>query len=327
MEALPDDFDAGALPGLLAAGWGFAVERADYAPLGAGSYHWVVHDAAGVRGFATVDDLDQKAWLGSTRDAVFEGLQRAFRTARTLRDHGLDFVVAPCPTGDGRVLQRVGSRHTLALFPFVDGRTGAFAYASPDDRAPVVSLLAALHRATPAVEATAAVTGLSLPGREHLEAAFRDVGTPWSGGPFSEPARAALAEHREHVVELLAETDGLAAGVQRRGGAFVITHGEPHAGNVMRAGSARLLVDWDTVSLAPPERDLWLVVDTPDEAARYEDATGRAVDAAALAFFRLTWDLKDLAEYLKLLRAPHIASEDTRRALTGIVNCVTGAER
>jgi spectinomycin phosphotransferase len=95
----------------------------------------------------------------------------------------------------------------------------------------------------------------------------------------------------------------------------------------MRAGSARLLVDWDTVSLAPPERDLWLVVDTPDEAARYEDATGRAVDAAALAFFRLTWDLKDLAEYLKLLRTPHTASEDTRRALTGIVNCVTGAER
>ena len=39
-----------------------------------------------------------------------------------------------------------------------------------------------------------------------------------------------------------------------------MTHGEPHAGNVMRTDEGRLLVDWDTVALAPPERDLWMLV-------------------------------------------------------------------
>ena len=44
---------------------------------------------------------------------------------------------------------------------------------------------------------------------------------------------------------------------------LVVTHGEPHAGNVMRRSDGRhLLVDWDTVAVAPPERDLWMHMDT-----------------------------------------------------------------
>jgi spectinomycin phosphotransferase len=324
MEALPDDFDAEAIPSLLGEGWGFDVEAADYAPLGAGSYHWLVRDRTGTRYFATVDDLDQKAWFGNTRDVVFDGLRRAFDTAAALRDHGLDFVVAPLPARDGATLRRIGPRYTIALFPYVDGRSTEFGrHESADERRTLVLLLAELHRATPAVASIANSTGLSLPGREHLGAAFRDLHTHWSGGPFSEAARTALAANEEHVMELLETVDGLAATVTGRGGSDVITHGEPHAGNVMRAGEQRFLVDWDTVSLAPPERDLWLVVETADDAAVYAEATGREVDTDAIEFFRLTWDLKDLAEYLKLLRLPHAANDDTRRAFRGVANCVT----
>ena len=56
------------LAGALADGWGLDVAAADYAALGAGSYHWFVRDAEGARAFVTVDDLDQKTWLGDTRD-------------------------------------------------------------------------------------------------------------------------------------------------------------------------------------------------------------------------------------------------------------------
>ena len=149
---------------------------------------------------------------------------------------------------------------------------------------------------------------------------------PWSGGPFWKPARAALARQRRNDVrELLAHgrPSFAVSLLTARGGANVITHGEPHAGNIMRAGTQRFLVDWDTVSLAPPERDLWLVVETPEDAAAYAAATGREVDADAIEFFRRTWDLKDLAEYLKLLRLPHAANDDTRRAFRGVANCVT----
>ena len=42
---------------------------------------------------------------------------------------------------------------------------------------------------------------------------------------------------------------------------FVVTHGEPHAGNVVHAKSGPMLIDWDTARWAPRERDLWSLVD------------------------------------------------------------------
>jgi spectinomycin phosphotransferase len=93
----------------------------------------------------------------------------------------------------------------------------------------------------------------------------------------------------------------------------------------MRTGDQRVLVDWDTVALAPPERDLWMLANDPgDETAMlYSEATGRLLDRDALDFFRLTWDLKDLAENLNVLRSPHRETEDTARAFGGLKECVS----
>jgi hypothetical protein len=208
VKALPEEFEASALIGSLADGWGFDVEAADYAAVGAGSYHWVVNDLEGTRGFVTVDDLDRKPWLGDTRDSVFDGLRRAFDTAVALRDSGLAFVVAPIPTSRGETVRRIGPRHTIALFPFLDGQAGRNGNPSPspfphydtaDERAAVVTMLAELHDATPAVDSVARRIDLDLPGRRLLESGLQEVEQTWSGGPFSEPARRALASHASDV--------------------------------------------------------------------------------------------------------------------------------
>ena len=142
MRALPEEFEASTLIGFLADGWGFDVEAADYAAVGGGSYHWVVKDFEGKRGFVTVDDLDRKPWLGDTRESAFDGLRRAFDTAVALRDGGLGFVVAPIPTGRGETVRRMGPRHTIALFPFVDGQAGRYGHYDTAQRAAVVTMLA-----------------------------------------------------------------------------------------------------------------------------------------------------------------------------------------
>ena len=116
--------------------------------------------------------------------------------------------------------------------------------------------------------------------------------------------------------------------VERRGGTCVVTHGEPHSANVMRAGTGHLLVDWDTVALAPRERDLWMLVqDDPEDLADYTNATGQQIDHDAVDFFRLTWDLKDLAEYLNVVRSAHRESEDTVRAYEGLANSVPSRDQ
>ncbi len=328
MKALPEGLETGALFGPLADGWGFEAATIDYAPVGFGSYHWVAANIEGSRVFVTVDDLDWKPWLGDTRESAFEGLTRAFRSAAALRAAGLEFVVAPLPSTDGDVVHRIGARHSIAVFPFVDGQAGReFDHATAGERAVVLGLLARLHQATPTVASVARSIDLRLPGREQLDSALREVDRAWTGGPLSEPAREALAGHASEVADLLGLFDRLRHAVIGARRPWVVTHGEPHAVNVMRTAEGHALIDWDTVALAPPERDLWMLVrgagdDATADATAYVEATGHRPDALALDFFRLTWDLADLAAFITVLRAPHRDTEDTRKALAGLGKCV-----
>jgi spectinomycin phosphotransferase len=321
----PEDIEESSVVAALRDSWGFDVAEANYAPVGAGSYHWKVVDKAGLRGFATVDDLDHKVWLGDTRDEAFDGLRGAFDVAVALREGGLRFVVAPVPAREGGSLRRLDERHAVALFPFVDGAAGEFGYFEGDHagRSAVLAMLAELHESTLAVATDIRTSGLDLPGRHHLESALRALDETWAGGPLSEPARQAVRSSAAELAELLALADRLAAAARRRGGDWVVTHGEPHAGNVMQTAEGRVLVDWDTVALAPRERDLWmLVAGGADEAADiYAGATGTRPDDAALDFFRLTWELKDLAEYVNALRLPHREDDDTTSAYRALTRC------
>lgn len=309
MRAAPDGLDVSAVVAALRLGWELDVAAVEYAPVGGGSYHWQVADSGGRRAFVTVDDLDQKTWLGDTREASFGGLRDAFETAAELAARGLSFVIAPLRTRDGALLVRLDDRYSLAVFPFVEGEPGAWGgYATDADRLGVVELVAAVHRAA----VGARVLGLDISGRGHLEAALRDLDMPWTGGPLAEPAREAMHAAAPVLVDLLELADRLRAEAEARCVRSVVTHGEPHSGNIVRTSDGPVLVDWDTVALAPPERDLWMLAGE-GMSELYEERSGFGVNAVALDFFRLSWDLKDLAEYLNVLRAPHTDNVDTRR--------------
>lgn len=311
MRSLPDALREGELLACLAEGWGLEVASARYRPVGFGSYHWDVTDAAGLRHFVTVDDLDHKGWLGHDRNSAFEGLRAAFDAALALRgEGGLPFVVAPTPATRGETVRRLDPRYAVALFPLVDGSPDR----APGPRADVVRMLAELHGATRVALPFARRRHLELPERPHLEAALRELDRPWTGGPFSEPARHLLARHAEGLVRRLETFDRLAAGAADDDANLVVTHGEPHWANVLRSAGRLLLVDWDTVGLASPERDLCHVTSDPHELALYEDVTGRPVDRTALALYRLRWDLDDISIYTLQFRSAHTRTPDTQKA-------------
>ncbi|WP_203985360.1 phosphotransferase [Sphaerisporangium rufum] len=327
MRERPEDFDEAALPRVLAAEWGVAAVSVAHTPAGFGDHHWTAADEGGRRWFLTVADLPRKGYLGSGADAAYRGLTRAMDTAWSLANEaGLDFAVAPLRTGHGRTVHRLGDRYALSVFPFVDAPAGDFGETlSPADRGAVLDLLAALHRAAPPEGVPVAATVPA--SRAALAEAVRATGRPWQGGPFAEPARALLAEQWPALRGRLAEFDRRAGELAGAGPGPVVTHGEPHPGNVLRTGGRPLLIDWDTVGLAVPERDLWLVAETAEDLARYADAAGRVPDAGALEFYRLRWTLDDVAAFLADFRAPHARTRDTEFAwtcLTGTLASLTG---
>lgn len=316
MRTVPDDLDEHDLAGCLAHGWGVRVARSEHVPVGGGSYHWRVDDAAGRRHWVTADDLDRKPFLGETQDASFEGLRSALETACALRRSGLEFVVAPVPTSGGEVVRHLGPRYAVALYPFLEGTTFQFGeLLPPAEQAELAGMLARLHRATQQVAAIARPAGPLVPERDGLEHALGDLGRAWAGGPFSEPARALLARHAAGVRRLLAAFDALVDGVTAEGPEPVITHGEPHPGNLLAAGGRLHLVDWDTAALAPRERDLWLLdAGSGEGLLRYAEASGLQPSPAALRLYRLRWQLDDISVFLKVLRSPHRQTSDTEHA-------------
>jgi spectinomycin phosphotransferase len=304
----------------LRTGWSIAVDALVYFPEGGGSHHWCATDAEGRRHFVTVDDLDDKAWLGQSRDVAYEGLCSAFDSAQVLRRAGLAFVVAPILAHDGSVTRRIDDRYSASVYPFYGGHTYRFGpYRDEALRDRVVDLVAQLHRATSAVRDRAPRHVLGYGGQRDLKDFLSQPDRPWDGGPYSEPSRLRLASSVADIVRLVSRFEELAEHTASARQKTVITHGEPHPANLMSFGDSLLLVDWDTAALAPPERDLSLLVEKPCSGVEhYERVTEHAVDFELITLYRVRWYLDDLASAVRLFRHLHDLNPDTQRWWEGL---------
>jgi len=240
-----------------------------HAPVGFGDHHWTVYD----RWFTSVSDLTTKP---------LTGLRQAMETAASLGEQ-LPFVVAPVRADDGDTVVLLNDRYALSVFPYVTGKSGSF---GDPVHAGVSELLTALHRCDPPDGTPDAP--IDVPGRAALTALLDEPGE-W----FSADAREVFVAHTEVVRAKLTELDQLA---EQLSDERVVTHGEPHAGNVIHTPQGLVLVDWDTVGLAPPERDLWLL-------------------GEERGFYALRWAVNDIAEFTEKLRAPHEQSRDAELTL------------
>ena len=288
MQIEPADLDRAELADVVRAGWGLAVADLTYVPAGFGTHHYRAGDL-----FINVDDAE---------DWVARG--RSLGVAVFLAEHNFEYVHAPRRRPDGGWLAGFGEgRYAAAVYDLIDGRSGHFGDTlAAADRAAVLAALRRLHDATADLPA-------HLPARDDFAIAYRATlfYDSWAGGPYALPARDLVTSNRTALADKLAAYDALVRDTAPDD--WVITHGEPHAGNIMwtRDGDLRL-IDWDTVRLAPPERDLWLL--PGDDWTAY----GRTPDDQARELYRLRWELTDICDFVETFRRPHADDEDTRTA-------------
>jgi spectinomycin phosphotransferase/16S rRNA (guanine(1405)-N(7))-methyltransferase len=264
----------------LAAHWNVDVVSLEYLPVGFGSHHWDVHGDDGSRWFVTVDVLADRRWrLDASNDDVFARLSDALIAAI---DIARPFVVAPVAPP-----ARLGDEFCVALYPFVEGET----HRDPDA---IRALLAELH-VVPVEHVCARRDDLTIQFRDALEVALEAPGNVC--GPYAERTAALVNAHAARIRDLLARYDAMVPAITDL--PFVVTHGEPHRRNTMLTADGWKLIDWDTCLLAPRERDLWHLGDT---------------GTPALDFFRLRWDLSDIACFVQRLGAPHTGNADDEKS-------------
>jgi spectinomycin phosphotransferase/16S rRNA (guanine(1405)-N(7))-methyltransferase len=310
----PEDLTDDEVRVALELGWALDVTAVEHAPVGFGSHHWWVSTADGSRWFATADDLRARRHGTDEPDAAALGrLRAALTTAAVLREHGLDWVVAPRRTREGEVVVGLGGAYALAVYPAVEGSSfGWGPFESAAHRDAVLDRLVALHGVDGCRDA-AAVDDLGSALVAGLRALLADPGERWDSGPFGADAWRLVVERGAGLASLVDRYGDLVADVDPAG--WVLTHGEPHRANTVQTSAGVVLVDWDTCLVAPPERDVWmLAAEDAGMLEAYAARTGTALDPRLLAAYRLRWDLADVESCVRVLRAPHADDEDTRTA-------------
>jgi spectinomycin phosphotransferase len=325
--AEPKDFDLGELRNALERHWRLRASELQYMPVGFGSHHWRARDVDGAEHFVTVDDLEAGFQASPDTDVAFAALERAFETAAFLRDEAaLDFVIAPLRDEEGAVIRRLSARYSVTVAPLVAGEASEWGpWESASDRRAMGDVLARLHAATEHIpDGLPRREDFAIPSRAVALEALADLDREWKWGPFADPTRRLLAETGPSLERELQEYDELVAEVRAAPEPWVITHGEPHRANVIRADDRMLLVDWDTTLIAPRERDLRMVLD--DDLTGWNEYTGTFGDVPlkqrAIELYRRWWDLADTAIYIALFRQPHESDANTVASWENLTHCL-----
>jgi spectinomycin phosphotransferase/16S rRNA (guanine(1405)-N(7))-methyltransferase len=96
------------------------------------------------------------------------------------------------------------------------------------------------------------------------------------------------------------------------------------------AGAGWVLIDWDTVPVAPRERDLWhLDRGDPADFEAYAGATAVSPVRSLLDLYRLRWDIADIANYASEFRRPHAGTanyDQSWRLLNSLIERVSGPD-
>ena len=112
---------------------------------------------------------------------------------------------------------------------------------------------------------------------------------------------------------MLAAYDDLVAHACTLTERHVPTHGEPHSGNQLLTAGGRLLVDWESLKLAPAELDLRTLTGTQ---AEVQVEVGVGIIPAGGGCKEL---LDEIRQYAAWFSAPHRGGPDDEIAFEGLL--------
>ena len=323
MLTRPAGLSDGDLEEVIQRAWGVAVVSIEYRPVGFGSHHWVATDDRGLRLFVTVDELCSESRRGDEVSVLGLHLRPALTAATDLRSIGCGFVVAPIAVNNADPFVQFES-YAVALYPFIEGRTFSFEESFGEvERGRILEALAVLHKVPIDAIRTPAADGFVIPWFDQLDRSMH--GELESDGPHAAVASRLLIDNEAEIRRLNSRYRTLVDRYMRSPGPVVVTHGEIHPGNVMVSAAGLMVIDWDTLMLAPPERDLWRLAHGDASVLRaYADATGTSPNEWLLDLYGVRWDLGEIASFAAELRKPHEDNADTRKALETLRSVIGG---
>lgn len=296
--------------------YGLKVTEITFLPLGA-DRHTAVYRAEA-----------EEAYFVKLRSGDFD--ETTVTVPKLLHDQGVRQIIAPLHTNAGRLWAQIDAFHVM-VSPFVQGYHGFAIDLSARHWHEIGRALRGIHAVVlpPVLAMTLPRETYSPHWREVVRGFQRQVATTI----FEEPIAAALAtflkSKANEINELLKYADRLSGTLQQQALPFALCHADIHVGNVLVDQSDNLyIVDWDTVMLAPKERDLMFfgagmggrTFSAAEEARLFYEGYGQVeIDLAALAYYRCERIVQDIAVYGEQLLLTDAGSADRAEGLRQLI--------
>jgi spectinomycin phosphotransferase len=264
-------------------------------------------------------DLDGRAYFLKLRSGVFDGLP--VEIPDLLRRHGITAAIPPIAGRDGSLWTRF-EPFALSLYPFVDGVDGGVTPLADRQWRALGAALRKIHTVRqdePLVRRISRDT-FSPEWREAVREVLQQADLDGFGELDAAEAAALLRGERKRIAEMLTRAEALATVMRADPPPAVLCHGDLHARNVLLGADDGLwIVDWDTVVLAPLERDFEQIGGAwggPREAHLVAEAYGRDhLDQTALAYYRYRRIVEDIAVAGRQLLTTHDGGENRAQEL------------
>lgn len=265
---------------------------------------------------------------------------------KLLHDQGIRHIIAPLPTQTGALWTPLDKtplgkpplgntplgkplldEWTLVVFPYVEGRNGYEVALTDPQWIALGAVIRALHQAAlpqTVLEQIPSET-FSPRWRETVQRFMTAVDTTAYHDSVAAEMAAFLGQKRETIQALVRQAERLATVLAAAPPRFVLCHADIHAGNALITPDGMLyVVDWDTLILAPKERDLMYAGgglfggyrSPEDEEALFYRGYGEVqMDPVALAYYRYERIVQDVAEFCEQILLTEGDSEDRAEGL------------
>ena len=294
--------------------FGLQVDCITFLPLGA-DQHTAVYSAV---------THDGKPYFVKLRSGDFD--ETAVAVPYFLSSLGMKQVIPSLTTQAGQLWARLGE-YRVILYPFVAGHNGFEVGLSDHHWVEFGRALKQLHTA---VLPTAITKGIR---REAFSPIWRNKVKSFLAGldneNYDDPISAELAQflqsRRDVTLELVRRAKYLAQIVQEQAPTFIVCHADIHAGNLLiDEHDALYMIDWDTLTFAPKERDLMFVggalggngrSPAEEEALFYAGYGPTQINPALIAYYRYDRIIEDIALFCEDIFLSAAGGKDREQAL------------
>lgn len=268
------------------------VQRVRFMPRGECSWGFVLDSPDGARYYL-------KLWqLGLCGQTLTEA---RIQTMMTLYyEFGIQQMTPPPvrSLSSGSYINRL-SRYQSVLLPWVEGYPATDQTLNEFQERQLGALLASLHLVKLATR--------ELPQAEDFAPHYPDQvrqllaeATQSQATAIQNQMATLINDNKQSIEPWLEEFEQLQAQMTQKDTAdFVVCHGDPSAGNIVVTPDGQVvLIDWDTLCHAPPERDLFYLHAQNGALDGYQRLIGDyTLDEEAMRYYRLHWTLQEILEY------------------------------